>query len=78
MAGTIIDSASHEHLPFHEITLDTDGTYYLDVDFDGINEKIIADEYSNITVLKENMHGEEVDVSKEIPLHRYSHQGYKA
>ena len=67
MAGTIIDSASHEHLPFHEITLDTDGTYYLDVDFDGINEKIIADEYSNVTVLKENMHGEEVDVSKEIP-----------
>ena len=30
-------------------------------------EKIIADEYSNITILKENMHGEEVDVSKEIP-----------
>ena len=67
MAGTFMDIGHNNRLPFHEITLDTDGTYYLDVDFDGINEKIIADEYSNVTVLKENMHGEEVDVSKEIP-----------
>ena len=67
MAGAIMDIASTNRLPFHEITLDTEGTYDLDVDFDGINERIIADEYSNVTVLKRNILGEQVDVSQEIP-----------
>lgn len=56
MAGAIMEIASTNRLPFHEITLDTEGTYDLDVDFDGMNERIIADEYSNVTVLKRNMH----------------------
>ena len=67
MAGTFMDIANNDLLPFHEIILDTDGTYYLDMDFDGINEEIIVDEYSNVTILRRNMHGEKVDVSKEIP-----------
>ena len=45
------------HHPFHEITLDDDGVYDLDIDFDGIDDKIVVDEYSNVTVLKKNKHG---------------------
>ena len=67
MAGAIMDIASTDRLPFHEITLDTEGIYDLDVDFDGINERIIADEYSNVTVLKRNILGEQVDITQEMP-----------
>lgn len=55
------------HHPFHEITLDDDGVYDLDVDFDGIDDKIIVDEYSNVTVLKKNKHGMYTNVSDQIP-----------
>ncbi len=53
--------------PFHEITLDQEGIYNIDVDFDGVNERIDVDENSIIMVNKINEYGAYTDVSNEIP-----------
>jgi hypothetical protein len=57
----------YDNFPFHEIILDDDGEYDIDVDFDGTDEKITADENSNILVLKKDMSGVYIDVSTIIP-----------
>ena len=36
------------YTPFHEETYDQEGDYLTDIDFDGFNEKICVDEYSNV------------------------------
>lgn len=56
-----------DNMPFHEIVLEDDGEYNLDLDFDGIDEKIVADENSNIVVLKTDMAGRQINVSNIIP-----------
>ena len=38
------------YTPFHEETYDQEGDYLTDIDFDGFNEKICVDEYSNVKV----------------------------
>ena len=38
--------------PFNEETYDQEGDYLADIDFDGLNEKICVDEYSNVKVYK--------------------------
>ncbi len=57
----------YDNLPFHEIILEDDGEYDIDLDFDGTDEKIIADENSNIVVLRKDMSGKYLDVSAVIP-----------
>lgn len=52
---------------FHEVTLDSDGTYDIDLDFDGLNERIVADEYSNIVIYKIDKDGNQTDVTNNLP-----------
>ena len=54
--------------PFNEETYDQEGDYLVDVDFDGLNEKIYVDEYSNVKVYKVDSDGSySKDVSAKIP-----------
>ena len=56
------------YTPFHEETYDQEGDYLTDIDFDGFNEKICVDEYSNVKVYKVDCDGlYSRDVSTEIP-----------
>lgn len=70
--------------PFHEVTIDQEGEYYVDIDFDGIEEKVCVGEYSNVEVFKNDGSSFNAkDVSIEIPycllrIHRCcpAHQAY--
>ena len=44
-------------IPFHEITIDQEGRYDVDVDFDGVNEVIQVDESGNVNVVKIDKYG---------------------
>lgn len=56
------------YTPFHEETYDQEGDYLTDIDFDGFNEKICVDEYSNVKVYKVDCDGlYSKDVSATIP-----------
>jgi len=52
---------------FQDITIDQEGVYEIDLDFDGVNERMAVDENSNIAVHKVNEYGVYVDVSNEVP-----------
>ena len=54
-------------MPFHEITVDMEGIYDIDVDFDGVNEAVQVDENGNIKVIKIDESGKHSVVTNEIP-----------
>ncbi len=65
------NEASHHNKstwPFDEVILDDAGEYNIDVDFDGIEEKINVNEYGDVCICKtDSINGCMKDVSEKLP-----------
>jgi hypothetical protein len=54
-------------IPFQEITIDKEGQYDIDVDFDGMNEVVQVDNNGNVEVVKIDKNGKRSVVTNELP-----------